>query len=240
MTGLSEIFYYSVISTAILLCALGLWLTAIVPGIDRWSRRFFLKYFSVFTLCCLLGFFDMAVAWHYFSNKAYYLYTILECMALSLPMPMLTVYLLHCCGENTRRSRLLHSIYVLMAVYFLVLVSAVFVKGYSSFTPDGSMSRGPLYPLVLAPLIAIQILNLAGTLRRRKQVSRKAFLSFLVAILPITVALFLQLFMDVIPIIDISYILSALSMYSFALSDQIERDRRNQREIVRQRLEMMC
>jgi hypothetical protein len=29
-------------------------------------------------------------------------------------------------------------------------------------------------------------------------------------------------------------------MYSFALSDQIERDRRNQREIVRQRLEMMC
>jgi len=43
-----------------------------------------------------------------------------------------------------------------------------------------------------------------------------------------------------VPKASISYILSALSMYSFALSDQIERDRRNQREIVRQRLEMMC
>ena len=43
-----------------------------------------------------------------------------------------------------------------------------------------------------------------------------------------------------VQLIDICYILSALSMYGFALSDQIERDRQNQREIIRQRLELMC
>ena len=240
MTSLSELIFYSVISAAILLCVLGLWLTAIVPGIDRWSKRFFLQYFSVFLLCCLLGFFDMAVAWHSFSNKAFYFYTILECVVLALPLPMVTVYLLHCCGENPRRSRLLRAVFVLLAVYDLVLVSAVFVEGYISVAPDGNMTYGPLYPLVLLPPIAIMLLNLAGTIRRRKQISRKTFLSFLIAILPITVALSIQLFMEVIPLIDICYILSALIMYGFALSDQIERDRQNQREILRQRLEMMC
>ena len=238
MTSLSEIIFYSVISAAILLCVLGLWLTAIVPGIDRWSKRFFLQYFSVFLLCCLLGFFDMAVAWHSFSNKAFYFYTILECVVLALPLPMVTVYLLHCCGENPRRSRLLRAVFVLLAVYYLVLVSAVFVEGYISVAPDGNMTYGPLYPLVLLPPIAIMLLNLAGTIRRRKQISRKTFLSFLIAILPITVALSIQLFMEVIPLIDICYILSALIMYGFALSDQIERDRQNQREILRQQQEI--
>ena len=238
MTGLSEIFYYSVISVAILLCVMGLWFTAIVPGFDRWSKRFFLQYFSVFLLCCLLGFFEMAFSWHFFSGKAYYFYLILECLVLALPLPMLTVYLLHCCREDIRRSRLLHTVLGLLAVYFLVLVSAVFIEGYSSVTADGKMSRGPLYPLILLPLIAIMLLNLAGTVRRRKQVSRKTFFSFLVAILPITVALSVQLFMDAFPLIDICYILSALIMYGFALSDQIERDRRNQQEIVRQQQEI--
>ena len=181
MTSLSEIIFYSVISAAILLCVLGLWLTAIVPGIDRWSKRFFLQYFSVFLLCCLLGFFDMAVAWHSFSNKAFYFYTILECVVLALPLPMLTVYLLHCCGENPRRSRLLRAVFVLLAVYYLVLVSAVFVEGYISVAPDGNMTYGPLYPLVLLPPIAIMLLNLAGTIRRRKQNSRKTFLSLVIA-----------------------------------------------------------
>ena len=155
-----------------------------------------------------------------------------------LPLPMVTVYLLHCCGENPRRSRLLRAVFVLLAVYYLVLVSAVFVEGYISVAPDGNMTYGPLYPLVLLPPIAIMLLNLAGTIRRRKQISRKTFLSFLIAILPITVALSIQLFMEVIPLIDICYILSALIMYGFALSDQIERDRQNQREILRQRQEI--
>ena len=238
MTGLREIFYYSIISAALLLCALGLWFAAIVPGIDRWSKRFFLRYFSVFMLCCLLGAFEIAFTYNSPSSTAYYFYLILECLVLSLPLPMLTVYLLHCCGEETSGNKLLHTVYALLAAYFAVLVSALFIKGYSSVTPDNKPDRGPLYPLILLPLIAILLLNLAGTIRRRKQVSRKTFFSFLIAILPITVALFVQLFRDVFPLIDFCYVLSALSMYGFALSDQIERDRQNQRAIVRQQQEI--
>ena len=48
----------------------------------------------------------------------------------------------------------------------------------------------------------------------------------------------MQLFVDVYPLLDISYILSTLAMYSFILSDQIEQYRRQQQEIVRQQREI--
>ena len=45
--------------------------------------------------------------------------------------------------------------------------------------------------------------------------------------------------MNVMPLIDISYVLSALVMYSFVLSEQIEQDLRYQREIANQRASIM-
>lgn len=239
MIGWTEVFYVSIISAALLLCVLGLWFTAIIPGIDRWSKRFFQAYFSVFILCCILGFAEIAFFAHSLSSRAYYYYVIVECLALSLPLPMLTVYLLHCCGEYVRSSRLMQTVFTLWAVYLVVLLSAVFVKGYTSVSSDNQLSRGPLYPIILLPLIAILLLNLAGTIQRRKMVSRNTFFSFLIAIVPITVAMFVQLFIDVFPLIDICYVLSALAMYGFALSEQIEQDRRRQLEIANQRASVM-
>ena len=239
MIGWTEVFYVSIISAALLLCVLGLWFTAIIPGIDRWSKRFFQAYFSVFILCCILGFAEIAFFAHSLSSRAYYYYMIVECLALSLPLPMLTVYLLHCCGEYVRSSRLMQTVFTLWAVYLVVLLSAVFVRGFSSVSSDGRLIRGPLYPLILLPLIAILLLNLAGTIQRRKQVSRRTFFSFLIAIVPIMAAMFALLFIDVFPLIDIAYVLTALSMYGFALSDQIEQDRCHQLEIANQRASVM-
>ena len=42
--------YFFLIGAALLLSAMGLWFTLIVPGIDRWSRRFFRIYFLIFLL----------------------------------------------------------------------------------------------------------------------------------------------------------------------------------------------
>ena len=239
MIGWTEVFYVSIISAALLLCVLGLWFTAIIPGIDHWSKRFFQAYFSVFILCCILGFAEIAFFAHSLSSRAYYYYMIVECLALSLPLPMLTVYLLHCCGEYVRSSRLMQTVFTLWAVYLVVLLSAVFVRGFSSVSSDGRLIRGPLYPLILLPLIAILLLNLAGTIQRRKQVSRRTFFSFLIAIVPIMAAMFALLFIDVFPLIDIAYVLTALSMYGFALSEQIEQDRCHQLEIANQRASVM-
>jgi sensor histidine kinase YesM len=168
----------------------------------------------------------------------FYFLLVLESLLLSLPLPMLTVYLLHCCGENLPSSKLLHAVLGLWALSFILFVSAPFIDGFIYITPENQYSCGPLYPLPLVPIVAVSLLNLAGTIKRRKQLSRKAFLAFLIAILPIAAALTVHLFVDVYPLIDISFILSALAMYSFILSDQIEQDLRNQREIAQQQREI--
>ena len=235
----SDIFYFSIISAALLLSGIGLWFTAVIPGIDRWSKRFFLCYFIVFMLCCAAGCAEMILWYHPAPNAVVYLVLILECLILSLPLPMLTVYLLHCCGEGLRASRLLRAVLGLWAAYAVLLVCSPFIGGFTYIMPASLYQRGSLYPLLLLPLVAILLLTLAGAIRRRKRLSHKVFLSFLVAIAPMTLALIVQMFVDVFPLIDISYVLSALSMYGLILSDQIEQDRRQQQEIARQRTELM-
>ena len=161
-----------------------------------------------------------------------------ESLLLTLPLSMQTAYLLHCCGENLRSSKLLYAVLGLLAVYVVLLVSFPFIDGFIYITPDNQYFRGPLYPLPLVPIIAALLLTLMGTIKRRKRLSRKVFLAFLIAILPIAAALTVQLFADIFPLVDVSYVLSALAMYSLILSDQIEQDRRRQQEIVEQQREI--
>ena len=43
----------------VLLIALGLGVAAVLPGIDRWSRRFFIVYFSNLVLYTIIGTVDL-------------------------------------------------------------------------------------------------------------------------------------------------------------------------------------
>ncbi len=239
MSDWTEIFYFSIFGAALLLSVLGVWFTAVIPGLDRWSKRFFHCYFIAIILCCISSLFEAIPLFFSISNAAFYFILIVECLFLSLPLPMLTVYLAHCRGETVRESKVLRAAAVLWAIFLAVLVSAPFIGGFTILTPDNHYYRGPLYPLAMLPLIAILLLNLSGTIRSRKELSRKVFLGFLIAILPMTLAHVVQLFVDFYPLLDISYLLSALSMYGFVLSDQIEQDRRRQREIADQRASIM-
>jgi hypothetical protein len=82
-------------------------------------------------------------------------------------------------------------------------------------------------------LISSLLLYFAGIIRRRKLLPRRVFIAFFVAILPMTLALIMQLFIDIFPFIDFSYVLSALTMYSLILSDQIDQGRLHQLEIIK-------
>ena len=238
MSSWIDFFYFFILGAALLLSTLGLWFTAIMSAVDRWSRRFFMAYFSVLIVCCLISLTEMFLLNDSVSFPAICSVLFLESLFLSLPFPMLTVYLLHSCGESPRSSRLLHTVLGFWAVYLVLLICSVFSDAFIHISPDRQYFRGPWYPLIPLSVVIIMLLNLAGTIRRRKQLSHKVFLSFLIAILPITAALLVQLFLDVFPLIDIGIVLSTLSMYSLILSDQIDQDRRHQREIVRQQLEI--
>lgn len=238
MNNWVELFSFSTFGAALLLSTIGLWFTVVIPGIDNWSRRFFMSYFIVFLLCCLSNIVEVILQYYNAPRAVFVFLLLLESLLLSLPLLMLTVYLLHCCGENIRSSKLLHVVLGLWSVYVILLVSAPFIDGFIYITSDDQYFRGPLYWLPLVPIIIALLLNFVAIMRRRAKLSRKVYLAFLIAIVPITAALIVHLFIDVFPLIDVSYVLSALAMYSLILSDQIEQDRRQQQKIVKQQQEI--
>ena len=238
MNAWIESINFSIAGAALLLSVLGLWITAVVPGIDRWSKRFFISYFLIFMLCCLSSIVEAAAQYYIVTGPAFYFLLFLETLLFILPLPMLTVYLLHCCGENMRKSMLLRIVLGLWAIMFIIFISAAFIEGFFYVTPEDQYYRGPLYPLLLLPLISILLLNFMGALRRRAQLTSKVLLSFFIATLPMTVVLFVHMFVDIYPLIDFCTVLSALSMYGLILSDQIEQDRLRQQEIILQEREI--
>ena len=239
MNSWIDSFNLSISSAALLLSVIGLWFTSVISGIDRWSRRFFMRFFIIFLLCCLSGLLEIAFQSYIVPRTVFCILLLLENLLLTLLLPMLTVYLLHCCGESPRTSKLLRAVFGLWAGSFALFVSVfLFFDGFVHITPENQYYRGPLYPFLLIPTVMIPMLNLAGTIKRRKRLSHKTFLAFLIAILPIAVALTVHLFVDFYPLVEISYVLSALAMYSLILSDQIEQDRRHQQKIILQEREI--
>ena len=238
MSDWSSYLLFSIISAVLMLSLLVIWFSTVIPGMDRWSRRFFRSYFIVFILCCLSSIAEVAFYYYHAPGIAINTIMITGSLLLSLPLPMLTVYLLHYCGESILHSRLLRAVIVLMVIFCLVLAGTLITGTLWYITPDWQYYRGPMYPLLPLPLIAILIINFIGTIHRRKLLPHKVFLSFLIALVPVTFAMIAQLFVDAILFVDIGYVLSGLSMYRFALADQIEQDLCRQREIADQKIEI--
>ena len=232
-------FIYFMGGATLLLSFLGLWFIAIMPSIDRWSKRFFRILFTDLVLLSLNGLTNLFLFRNTVPAVLLYLTIILEALLLSMTLPMMTVYLLHCCGENVRSSKLFHAVLSLWVVFACLVLTAPFIGGFYHFTPDNRYYRDSWYSLLMVPVLVLMLLNIVGLMRRRKNLSRKKFLSFIIAMLPITVMLVINTFIEVYPLIDICVVLSALSMYSLILSDQVEQALNRQREIANQRASIM-
>ncbi len=237
--GWIDFFYFFIFGAAFLLSSLGLWFAAIIPGLDRWSKRFFVTYFISFILSCLSGLLEMYFEYSAISVVGLYLSLILESLFLSVPLPMLTVYVLHSCGEKFETNRLFKVVMGLWVVYTLVLLSALFIRKFASVTDNMVYNRGPLYPILLLPIVSISFINVAATIKNRSRLSHRVFLSLLLATVPLAITLIVQLFVEVFWLLDISIVLSGLSMYGLVLSDQIEQNLRQQREIANQKANIM-
>ena len=227
------IFNYSIISAALMLALLGLWFAAILHVIDSWSKRFFITYFVILMLCSIVSLADMII-YQYVDINVEIILGFFESLLLSLPLPMLTAYLLHCCKKDIKKNTVFRIVFCLWAVFLLLLVSAFFTKHIYYVSPDKQFQRGNWFPLLIIPLNAIMLLNLVCLIRWRKLLSRKYSFAFHIAMLPLAVSLFVHTFTDVTALIDISTVASAVSMFGLIISEQIEQNFRQQQEIARQ------
>ena len=233
------LFCYSLCTAMLTLTVLGLGVSVFMPGMNRWNRRFFTALFTVLLL--LMGAFLVDLIVYEFRDMAlaeqidvYFQY-----LLVSLPMPMFTGYLLHLCGEDLRKSTLFRLVIGLWGIYFILLGIAQCTTFLYYVTPDNEFIRGSWHPLLVAPLAAIMLLNLAGVIRRRNRLPDKYYVAFLIHLLPMTVATLIHAVIYVPLLVVFGLGFSMLSMFGIILCDQIEQYMRQQREIAHQRASIM-
>ena len=221
------------------LTAVGLCVAIVMPGMSRWNRRFFTALFTVLLL--LMGAFlvDLIVYEFHDMALAEQIDVYFQYLLVSLPMPMFTGYLLHLCGEDLRKSTLFRLVIGLWGIYFILLGLAQCTTFLYYVTPDNEFIRGSWHPLLVAPLAAIMLLNLAGVIRRRNRLPDKYYVAFLIHLLPMTVATLIHavIYVPLLVVFGLSF--SMLSMFGIILCDQIEQYMRQQREIAHQRASIM-
>ena len=231
-----EVFYAFACGAMLMMSALGLESAIVTPSLDRWSKRFFVVFFAVLALGSTTFVFE-AIAYMYpaltiLEIAASYLKSLL----FVIPFPMLAFYMLHCCGEDWRSSVLFFSELALLGVYYILLHIVLFQAPlFYTAAGDALMRVGIAYPLLIAPLPALLLIDIVGVLRRRGKLPRYDFRAFLICLLPVTLVVFVHLFTPVYVFIDISLVIAAYSMYRIIAFGSIEQDRRQQREIASQR-----
>ena len=239
MTGWFELFCYLLCGAMLTLTAVGLCVAVVMPGMGRWNRRFFTALFTVLLL--LMGAFlvDLIVYEFHDMALAEQIDVYFQYLLVSLPMPMFTGYLLHLCGEDLRKSTLFRLVIGLWGIYFILLGLAQCTTFLYYVTPDNEFIRGSWHPLLVAPLAAIMLLNLAGVIRRRNRLPDKYYVAFLIHLLPMTVATLIHavIYVPLLVVFGLSF--SMLSMFGIILCDQIEQYMRQQREIAHQRASIM-
>ena len=239
MTGWFELFCYLLCGAMLTLTAVGLCVAVVMPGMGRWNRRFFIALFTALLL--LMGAFlvDLIVYEFHDMALAEQIVVYFQYLLVSLPMPMFTGYLLHLCGENLRKSTLFRLVIGLWGIYFILLGLAQCTTFLYYVTPDNEFIRGSWHPLLVAPLAAIMLLNLAGVIRRRNRLPDKYYVAFLIHLLPMTVATLIHavIYVPLLVVFGLSF--SMLSMFGIILCDQIEQYMRQQREIAHQRASIM-
>ena len=235
MTTEALIYSYCFAGGALLLLVLlGLVVSASMPGVNKRSKLFFISSFSVLVLSIVAYVIDLFV----YSDPNFApierIIAFIETFLPSLLMPILTAYVLHCCGESVRKSALFYTVIALCAVLLALLGVAQFTEFIYYFTPDNQFVRGPWYPILIVPMIALIALNLAVVVRRRKQLTKKYFIAFLVYLLPLMIVMIAQAFVSVFLFIVVAVSISALSMFGIIMADQVEQYMRQQREIANQ------
>lgn len=233
--GWPAILHASLITAMLLLGVAGFVLAAIMPGMDRWNKRFFIIFFAIVVLGVGISCVEMAAIGEPVDHTMIKITAFLNSLLPSIFMVMPTVFLLHSCNEPYRTSVLLRAVLACWAVFFVLLAIAQFTTDFYYFTPDGQICYGPWFALSILPLVAILVLNLIGVIRRRDKLSDKRFYAFVAFFAPLAVAMLVHAYVGFYAVVSVALTISALSMFAIVVLDQIDQYMHLQQEAANQR-----
>ncbi len=239
MTDWSDLLKFGSNSAILTLIAVGVLISAVMPGVDKWNRRYFVSLFLTLTLCLTVVLIDLLVWKNPDMATVEKVCIFFQYLLIPLPMPMFTTYLLRICGEKWQNSGLFLSVLSTWICLLILLIIAQYTTFMYYVTPDNRFFRGDWNFLLMIAMILPMIFNLVGVIRRRKKLSKKYYAAFIIYLLPLTTTLIIHTFIMVDPLVFFGMVLSTFSMFAIILYDQIDRYMRQQKEIARQRVSIM-
>lgn len=239
MTGWIINAAYAISGAMLVMMSIGIAFSAFMPALDRWSRRYFIMFFSVLLIYAGIISIDVMIYANPEMASLLKIIMILEYLCFSvltvMPMPLL----LHCCGEEQINSVLLRAEIMTWCVFCIMLLATQLCDIFYYVSSDNQYYRGPLFPLMISPLAVIMIINTAALIIKRKKISKRFFLALLIYILPTTILVILYMFAAVDLVISFWVLLCALTMFALILTDNMKKYMHQQREIANQRANVM-
>ena len=230
---------FSIVGALLAMMSLGIAFSVFMPAPDRWSKHYFVTFFSLLLLCAVLCFLSLVFYFDPEMAVAERIVYFFESISLSSLVILPTIYILHICGESVKTGVLPKAVAVLWLVYIAFLFATQFTDAIYYVTDDNEYFRGPLFPLAMSPLLGIMILNIVGVIQRRKKLTKRCFIALLVYLLPMTVAMLMHMFIEAELFLVFGMALFALIMFGLILADNMDQFMRQQREIANQRAGIM-
>ena len=230
---------YFISGAMVITMLLGIFFSALMPALNQWNRRYFITFFSLLFIYSVVLSFDLMTYRSPDMASAQRVIIILEYMCFSMLTLMPIPFLLHHCKENIKNSILLRSAVMLWCLFCILLFATQFIDMFYYISPDNQYYRGPLFPLMIAPLAAIMILNTAALIWKRQKLSKRIFVALLVYMLPTAILVILYMFASVDALISFWMILCAMTMFGLIITDNIKQYMLQQRKIANQHASVM-
>ena len=230
---------FTIFGALLAVMAIGIAFSAFMPALDKWNKGYFITFFSLLLLYVVVLFIDMIVYVHPRSLTTQHVITIFEYLFFSVLTLMPLPFLLHCSGENLKNSAWLRAGTAVWGVFCCLLISTQFTDAFHYVTPDHQYVRGAWFPLLIAPLAVIMLLNMACLISRRKMLSKRLFFALLTYLLPTAIMVITYMFAAVDMLVSVWMVFCAMTLFSLILTDSVKEYMRQQQEIARQRASVM-
>lgn len=234
-----DIVTYSIGGALLLLMILGIVFTPLMPAIDKWNKRYLIILFSCQLICVSLSFTDAML--YEKANFAIAERIIYICSFVSFQplMFMPTLFLIHQSKESLKKSLLLKTILGASLLYFSLIIASQFNDAFYSVTDDNLFKRGPLFPLLISPLILMALMNFIDALIKRKKIKKRYFIATMVYLPPLMATMIVHMFISFDFFILLGVGLWALSLLTLIMQDNLQEHMRQQEEIANQQASIL-
>ena len=226
----------AIVSAGLTFSALGLTFTLLIHSMERVTRLFFILLFSIL-IAYVASNFVSQVSLALFGGDGDYatlsrVAIFFESFFSSLLMPLLSLFMLHYVGEDWRKGGLFYIVSALWLVYFILLVQAQFTTSIYYISETNVYHRGPSYPMLLVPAVLLMAANLIALFRRRDNLTKRQFNTFLIYLIVPLVSMFIQMCFYGILCIVLGTTLSSMAMLMNIMNEQIEKSVQQRNDIM--------